>query len=558
MRRISIGLLISTLVAASACGDSGSKAVADPGAGDAVVTDIADFDAPSNPFDAPADIPSDPGKKDVFAPVDIGPRDPGPIDPGPTDPGQPLDAPATDEAPSDVPATDPGEDAVTTDPGGPVACNFDYEFAPWIQPLLFGPSPVIASVAVDPKVPAAVSHSEPLPPSTRIVHLPGARDDLVMPDYPDNMPVFERALDWDGGTRCYELPSGPANLTEAEAFDVYRKVAETTVGRLFDVTPGRRTVVGLRGAYPGTFAWNGNGPNRFNDTLALLWIDEAGAKQVLEFAAHTDTGAYEHGSMSSLRPNRHYRYENGWHKTYNALAIREPIDYWVRDDQNANGHWDSDRNGWLPPLHRIDFDRVGTAHNIHLASVNAPLSGADVGQWSAGCQNIPGLASWTRFITNAWTGMGDEVDYFLVDVRDIDPEAWAPCAKADGTHACPYRIDAFPYTATGDTTGGEDGLPLYNCAPTTDESGPERVYVLHTTGPGTLRATVDDVAGEGPDVDVHILMADDPNSCLVRDNVTAEIWIPTGRYLVVVDTYAGGSAPKPGAYTLNVEFVPDV
>lgn len=202
--------------------------------------------------------------------------------------------------------------------------------------------------------PDPIAHAEPVAPFTwraRSLIQGNRKDigDLTMPGYTDAMPQFERGLDWSGPTRCYELPDGAHLLTEAQAYDLYRRIAELTTGVSLDVTPGRRSVLGLRGAYPGTFAWHGNTPNHFNDTIVLLWRDDQDVPHVREFPVNTDVGAVNFGyhSSSSLRPNRRYRYINGWHGNYNALHIDE-IDYGVRDDTNHNGHWDSDRNGWLP------------------------------------------------------------------------------------------------------------------------------------------------------------------------------------------------------------------
>jgi len=145
---------------------------------------------------------------------------------------------------------------------------------------------------------------------------------------------------------------------------------------------------------------------------------------VREFPVHTDVGARDFGenSSSSLRPNRRYHHINGWHRsTYNALYMIDE-GYRVRDDTNHNGHWDSDRNGWLPPRTANDRDRIGGAHNIHTGQVEGSLGTARVGGNSAGCQVIPGMANWIEFIEWLWTGEGDVVEYFLIDVRDIAPD----------------------------------------------------------------------------------------------------------------------------------------
>jgi hypothetical protein len=223
----------------------------------------------------------------------------------------------------------------------------------------------------------------------------------------------------------------------------------------------------------------------------------------------------------------------------------------VRDDHNTNGHWDSDRNGWLPPP-GADHDRTGGGHNIHMGSVDAPLGTAVVDSWSAGCQVIPGMANWTEFITNAWTTEGDPVNYFLIDVRDIPGEVWTgPCAP-DGTHGCPFVIDGFPFTDSGDTsTVATSEFDVYNCS-TADESGPEVVFVFTIDRSGVLSVSVDATAPDDPDV--HLLDGDDANACLIRAHVSFEYDITPGRYFVVVDTYVEAGTVLSGPYTVHVDL----
>jgi hypothetical protein len=403
-----------------------------------------------------------------------------------------------------------------------------------------------------------IEHREPLPPwvfTMRRGDAKGPKDDIVMPGYSDTMPRFPRSQAWggEGEMRCYETPTGVRFLTEPEAYALYKAIAERTTGVAFDETPERRTVVGIRGAYPGTFAWHGNTPDRFNDTLVLLWIGADGRPNVREFPVNTDVGAHDFGdnASSSLRPNRRYAYSHGWHRTYNALHIA--IDgYAVRDDTNHNGHWDSDRNGWLPPPGNPDRDRTGGGHNIHMGSVDGPLGSARVGVWSAGCQVIPGMANWTAFITAAWLGEGAAADYFLIDARDVAPEVWRPCTP-DGSHACPYRIGAFPFEDARDTSAvAVSDFDRYDCSPA-DESGPEVVYVFTTDRSGTLSVAVDCAAPV--DIDVHLLDGDDADACLARAHVSFEQAVTPGRYFVVADTFVDGEGTAlSGRYTLHVDL----
>ncbi|MBU1239602.1 hypothetical protein KJ865_07815, partial [Myxococcota bacterium] len=377
-------------------------------------------------------------------------------------------------------------------------------------------------------------------------------DDLIMPDYSDNMPLFSRARDFAGVPRCYETPTGARLLFEDEAYDLYVSIIETTTGATVNKTPQFRTVIGLRGAYPGIFEWNHNSPDFFNDTMVLLWKESNGEKRVKEFPVNTDTGDNTYTSTSSLLPNRLYKYVNGTHRGYNALAMYEwnyDRIYHTADDANANGHWDNDRNGWLNTASTVDFVRVGSAHNIHMGSVSAPLGTARVAGWSAGCQVHPGMANWTEFITNAWTASGATADYFLVDTRDINLAVWgAPCTP-DGSHDCPFTVNSFPFNHSDTTTGGGSQFDYYGCS-TANESGPEKVYELRIASHGTLTATVDCTGSV--DVDVHLLSIDDPNACLTRAHISFDFDVVPGRYLLVVDSFVSGTTSLDGAYTLHL------
>jgi len=404
----------------------------------------------------------------------------------------------------------------------------------------------------------AISHMDPLAPSLGLKRLKSG-EEIVMPQYEDEMPLVVQ--EFQGQKRCYELPDKAVVLTEAQAYDLYRAMAERTTGHPFDSTPERRSVVGLRGSSGRVFLWNNNVPNKFNDTLVLLWREQSGQKRVLEFPVNTDTGVNDFGyhNSSSLWPNRHYPYRCGWHKNYNALAI-DITDYQVRDDMNKNGHWDSDRNEWLDsPLgvEGEDHDRPGSAHNIHMGSMEGTVESATVDYWSAGCQVIPGRANWEMFIYNAWTHLGDEVDYYLLDIRDVDPTVWQPC-QPDGSHACPFYVDQIPFAFEGNTgITGENAWNGYNCS-SANEGGPELVFVWRTQSGGNVRALLNDVSGDATDIDIHLLMGDDPKACMARDDVTFDAWVPQGRYVFIADTFVGGGEPQVGEFQLNLDWVPGI
>ena len=403
------------------------------------------------------------------------------------------------------------------------------------------------------KILSPVAYPEPLPKRTWKTAARNQRgEDVSMPDYNDSMPLFERSESWSG-TRCYELPEGAVWLSEEQAWALYRDIAEQTTGVPVEIGNDVRTVIGIRGSFPGEFRWNGNLPQSFNDSLVLIWRDSSGG-HVREFPVNTDTGAYNFGtdSSSSLKANRRYRHEGGWHRgSYEALTIAE-YGYYVTDDTNHNGHWDSDRNGWLPPDSGEDHTREGSGHNIHVASVDGPLEDATIDNWSAGCQTIPGMKNWTSFITEAWPGSGVELNYFLVDARDIAPEAFGKSCSPDGSLDCPYRIESLPYSSRGSTKGRTNrDFASYNCSGA-NEGGAEEAYLLVVDDYGTLSVTVED--DDQTDIDIHLLEAGDSDACLVRDDTDFTWDLSPGRYWILADSYVSNGQELPGDYLLTVRW----
>ena len=130
----------------------------------------------------------------------------------------------------------------------------------------------------------------------------------------------------------------------------------------------------------------------------------------------------------------------------------------------------------------------------------------------------------------------------------------------DGTWQHPFLIPALPFTDSGDTSLAlsDDADSYFPCAESTDESGGEVVYQVEVDDAGWLWARLDDVSGDGVDVDVHLLHEADPGTCVTRANVELGSPVRPGTYVIAVDTWVdGGGTPMPGAYTLEVGFVSD-
>ncbi len=147
-----------------------------------------------------------------------------------------------------------------------------------------------------------------------------------------------------------------------------------------------------------------------------------------------------------------------------------------------------------------------------------------------------------------------------VDANDVLAEDTAPTETGDTlleADAAPTG-PTLPFEHVGDTSALAHGVwDRYACAPETDESGPEEVFTFVIERMGILRARVDDVGGDGIDVDVHLLAGDGPQSCVRRDN-TALAWVVRpGAWTVVVDTWVGADGvARVGPYRLEVDLLP--
>jgi len=135
-------------------------------------------------------------------------------------------------------------------------------------------------------------------------------------------------------------------------------------------------------------------------------------------------------------------------------------------------------------------------------------------------------------------------------------EAILDTPKSDlGTPSNPIAVDDLPATYQGDTAQSISDL-LDGCGAAIQklETGPEVIYAVEVTQPGTLSATVQDDAGV--DIDVHIYSALETYHCEARDDTTVSYPVTCGTWFVVADTWSNGSAEFPGAYTLTIDLEP--
>lgn len=127
-----------------------------------------------------------------------------------------------------------------------------------------------------------------------------------------------------------------------------------------------------------------------------------------------------------------------------------------------------------------------------------------------------------------------------------------PCNEAQ----CPIVVSSFPYTDSRNTKQStRRTFNRYNCAPNTDESGPEYIYVFAISEPGTLIAAV--TCDAPTDIDIHLLSRLDSQACLIRHDKAFSIHIQPGIYYLAADTYVAQGSERSGAYKLYLHFIPD-
>lgn len=126
------------------------------------------------------------------------------------------------------------------------------------------------------------------------------------------------------------------------------------------------------------------------------------------------------------------------------------------------------------------------------------------------------------------------------DDEPVDPpdDPAPPTPPVDTCPADTVCVDSFPFVDANTTTGGPSNIDSYDCAASTDESGPERVYQLELTEPGFLAITLFGLPS-GVDVDVHLLHTTDPSTCIDRGHWDAASLLEPGTYTVVVDSWVG-------------------
>ena len=128
-------------------------------------------------------------------------------------------------------------------------------------------------------------------------------------------------------------------------------------------------------------------------------------------------------------------------------------------------------------------------------------------------------------------------------------------ATPDGSWGAPLAIAQLPASVAGDTsTSTVSTAASYSpCAPMISEGGPELVYTFIAPAAGIVTATLDDASGDARDVDVQLLTAADPATCIARDNIALSHSVTAGTaYFLAVDSYE--NLAHAGPFILSVTF----
>jgi hypothetical protein len=168
---------------------------------------------------------------------------------------------------------------------------------------------------------------------------------------------------------------------------------------------------------------------------------------------------------------------------------------------------------------------------------------------------LAGACDGSPTVTDDDAGGGDPppADAATGDASPADATDAEPCPL--GAACNPIPITALPFRDDRDTGAApSDAVDAYACAPATSEAGPELFFAATVPSRGLLVARVSD--GAGVDVDLHLLTGTDPETCRARNDLGLGRLVDAGTVILVADTWCDGSTCFPGAFTLEVGFVP--
>jgi hypothetical protein len=153
---------------------------------------------------------------------------------------------------------------------------------------------------------------------------------------------------------------------------------------------------------------------------------------------------------------------------------------------------------------------------------------------------------------NVYGGWAHVSGYTPLRYNDIEGTS---SGNPAGTFSNPIVIDHFIYSDSRDTSGApSDMVDICGAAPSADESGPEVVYQVTLTQPGSLTVSVED--GSSVDIDVHLYTSSNTSDCAARNDSVFTYAVDCGTYFIVADTFVSSGVPLAGPYTLTVDFAP--
>ena len=182
----------------------------------------------------------------------------------------------------------------------------------------------------------------------------------------------------------------------------------------------------------------------------------------------------------------------------------------------------------------------GPANNQALDNCAAPSGGCSPGPAPTNGGTIMSYCHLTAAGKNFNLGFGTQPGNLIrsrVNNATCLSKAWLDCSNATPIH-CGDKVN-------GSTIGGANNAVFYGCY-SWQESGPEKVYVLQTTEPGTITATL---SNETADLDIILLNGCSESDCLAQGLSSVSLPnAPAGMYFIVVDGYHGAK----GNFTLSV------
>lgn len=213
-----------------------------------------------------------------------------------------------------------------------------------------------------------------------------------------------------------------------------------------------------------------------------------------------------------------------------------------------------------------DVGHFGTA-TIHNTSHEIPLSGIK----KADAFNIPGyhVVLFGGTVQNNWPVFYEAINYntqinmyggwaYVSGFTPIRLDSISDTPGSDlGTQTNPIKVNQFPFVHSGNTASSlSDMFDACGANDAKTETGPEVIYELNITKPGTLTVHVQDDAGV--DIDVHVYSEFNTYDCIARHDTDIELpGMACGTWYVVADTWANsGGTEFPGPYTITIDFQP--